>query len=442
MEYNADIAILGGGLAAYAAARELRDSGREVVLVVKAPGASALNSGAWDIADSPRRAAGDDWEGWPGWREGLSEILRREELHPYSVFARGPIGQDFAPFVAATAARAAESLGLPMVSGEPLALVNDFGSVKPSAWVQASMRDADLRRWQGAKVLVVGIPGFPHFNPRFIRQALLQRQEGQAKSHLEFAGHLDVEIPAWAGRVSLSAMELAQLLDREENFVAFGQEVVRYLEGKVYTHLLLPPVMGVENTSDILEALRRITGLAAAETLATPLSVPGWRLQQAMDRYFQEQLGEVLVGEAVGFDGEGRRVKALYVHEGEQRHKLKAKAVLLATGKYLGGGIARHGRWREPVFNLPIFFGDRRLKAQTMPQETRPGVSELQPFLGAGLAVNSLGQVLDEDGQVAFDNLFACGGVLANFHPSQDRCAAGVSLVSGTLAARHAAAMA
>ncbi len=439
MEINTDIAIIGGGLAAYAAARELQGSGREVLVVAKAPGASALNSGAWDIADSPSRAAGDPWETWPGWREGLKEILRREARHPYSVLARGLLGQDFGDFVEANTARAAASLGLPMVSGSPLILVQEFGTVKPTAWAQASMADADLRRWNTAKALVVGIPGYPNFNPRFIRQALLQRQEGQAKTHVDFAGHLEVEIPAWERRVSLSAIELAQALDKEENFVAFGQEIVRYLEGKVYTHLLLPPLMGVVNTTAILEALRRITGLAVAETLAAPLSVPGWRLQQAIDAYFNAQHYECLAGEVVGFDGEGRRLKSLYIHHGEQRHKLKARAVILATGKYIGGGVTRHLQWKEPVFNLPICVGWKSLRSQPMRLETRSRVMEPQPFLAAGVSINSFAQALDEDGQVAFDNLFVCGAVLGDFNPAQERCAAGVSLVSGTLAARFAA---
>jgi len=440
MEINADIAIIGGGLAAYAAARELQGSGRQVMVIAKAPGASALNSGAWDIADSPLRAPGDPWETWPGWREGLKEILKREERHPYSVLARGLLGQDFGDFVEANVSRAAASLRLPMVSGSPLILAQEFGTVKPCAWAQASMADADLRRWDRAKVLVVGIPGYPNFNPRFIRQALLQRQEGQARTHVEFAGHLEIEIPAWERRVSLSAIELAQALDREPNFVAFGQEIVRYLEGKVYTHLLLPPLMGIENTTAILEALRRITGLAVAETLAVPLSVPGWRLQQALDGYLHAQGVEVLAGEVVGFDGEGRRVKSLYVHQGEQRHKLRVKSAILASGKYIGGGVARNLRWREPVFNLPVRSGGKILRAQTLPQETRSRVAEAQPFLAAGISINSFAQPLDQDGQVAFDNLFACGAVLGDFNPAQDRCAAGVSLISGTLAARFAAA--
>ena len=291
-----------------------------------------------------------------------------------------------------------------------------------------------------AKVLVVGIPGFPNFNARFLRHSLLEQQERQAKNHLDFAGSLDLEIPELSERVSLSAVELAQRMDREETFVSVGQEIVRYLEAKVYTHLLLPPVMGIENTQAILEALRRVTGLKAAETLATPMSVPGWRLQLAMDKFLHDQDCERLDGEAVGFDAEGRRIKALYIHQGDQRHKLKARAVILATGKYLGGGLKRQGRWKEPVFNLPVFIQGKELRAQTLPQVSRPGVAERQPFLSGGVAINPLTQPLDGDGQIIYDNLFAAGAVLADFDPAQERCAAGVSLVSGSVAGRHAAA--
>jgi len=324
---------------------------------------------------------------------------------------------------------------------DALALATDLGTVKPSAWVQASMRDADLKRWNQAKVLVVGIQGFPAFNSRFIRNALLQQQENQAKTHLKFAGSLDLEMPDVPGRASLHPVELAQRFDREASFVKLGQEIVRYLEGKVYTHLLLPPVMGLENTAAILEAVRRITGLNAAETLATPMSVPGWRLQQAMEKFFHERHFERVDGEVVGFDSESRKIKALYVHQGEERLKLRAKAVVLASGKYLGGGVEHWRHWREAIFNLPLFFGDKSLLHQSLPQVTRRHYSEPQPFLSAGIRINPFGQPLDADADLGYDNLFAAGGVLANFNPAQGHCAAGVSLVSGTVAARHAAAL-
>lgn len=443
MELNTDIAILGGGLSAYAAALELRESGLQVTVVSRAPGATALNSGAWDLAASPHRGSAEEWSQWPDSKTALREILRGREEHPYSVLARGLSWEESSAFIHQAMSRAAEVLPLEMAGAESgaMGMVNDLGTVKPSAWVQASMREADLRNWRQAKVLIVGFEGFPKFRGDFLRRSLLEQQEKQAFNHLEFAGSIEVPVPGVNGRVSLTAIEIAEALDREENFVAFGQDLVRYLEGKVYDRILLPPLLGLENSRHIVEALGKITGLKVAETLATPMSVPGLRLHRAIENFFDHESFEKIQAEAVGFDAEGRKLKALYLHSEEQRHKLRASAFILAGGKYLGGGIKRRREWREPLFNLPVWMEGKPLKRQPMLQATRRNPAENQPFLSAGLRINSFAQPLDGDGQVAYDNLFAAGAILTGFNPAQESCAAGVSIATGTLAGRHASAL-
>lgn len=440
MDKSTDIAIIGGGLATFAAAVELKASGRHVTVVCKAPGSTALSSGAWDLADSPVRSLKDDWDRLPSVRENLAEIVKREEFHPYSVLGRNSSASAVYEALVFCATRAAAECPLAMVgdASKNMLVATDFGTVKPTAFVQGSMRKADLSAMDRAKVLVVGIRGFPNFNARFIRHALLAQQENQRATAVDFAGHLDVEVQGLANRASLHPIELAQFFDREDGFVAFGQAIVKYLEGKVYSHLLLPPVLGVEHPASILEAIQRITGLQAAETLATPMSVPGWRLSESIRRYLMEREIEILEGEAVGFDCEQRRVKAIRVHDEERRIRLLSKTVLLAGGKYLSGGVRRFTEFKEPVFNLPLFRRGRLLKDAGIGSLAASRAAEIQPFLSAGVAVNPLCQVLDEDGQVSFENLFAAGSILADFDPAHQRCAAGVSLLSGTVAAKSA----
>ncbi|HKY62002.1 MAG TPA: FAD-binding protein [bacterium] len=434
--------MLGGGLAAYAAALELRESGLQVTIVARAPGASALNSGAWDLAATSRSST-EDWAEWPEAKVALREILRSREEHPYSVIGRGLGLDESSDFIHQALERAARTLPLEMSSSDSgaMAMVNDLGTVKPSAWVQSSMREADLRSWRRAKALVVGFEGFPKFRGEFIRRSLLEQQEKQPFSHLEFAGSLEMAVPGVSGRASLTAVEIAEALDREENFVAFGQELVGYLEGKVYDRILLPPLLGLENTRHIVEALGKITKLKVAETLATPMSVPGLRLHRAIERFFDHESFEKIEAEAVGFDAEGRKLKALYLHSEEQRHRLRASAFVLAGGKYLGGGIKRRRQWREPLFGLPIWLEGKLLKHQSMPQVTRRDPAISQPFLTAGLRINSFAQPLDGDGQIAYDNLFAAGAILTGFNPAQEHCAAGVSIATGAVAGRHASAL-
>ncbi len=440
MEFTTDIAIIGNGLAAYAAALEVQDSGREVCVVAKAPGASALNSGAWDAADNPVRPKGETWPRLLSIRLNVEEILRRFENHPYSVLARMTPPGGFADFLLGRMARAAQALPLPMhYRGEAnLLLPSEMGTLKPSAFVQASMAESDLSAMDRAKVLVVGILGYPQFNSRFLRASILEQQEQQGELHVEFAGHLDVEIPQFKSKASLTGVEIAQGFDQEGTAVNFAEQILKYLEGKVYTHLLLPPVLGLENTAAILTTLRRITGLKAAETLATPMSVPGYRLMEATAKFFQGKGIRTLDGEVVGYDSEGRKVTSLRIHDRERRIRLQAKGVVLATGKFIGGGVRREGRFYESIFHLPLSCDGRVLAEQTVQRASHPEAAARQPYLGAGVAINPRCQPLDADGGTVFDNLFAAGAVLADFDPAHERCAAGVSIASGTIAGRGA----
>lgn len=440
MEKSTDIAIIGGGLAAYAAAVELKASGREVTLVAKAPGATALSSGAWDIADDPVRYAGEPWDRTLALRACLDESTARNAFHPYAVLSRNTPPGGFADFLLQRVGRAAAELPLPMTAPEDRnrLMPSDWGTLKATAVVQASMAEADLSAMERAKILVVGITGYPQFNARFVREALLAHQEGEARPFLEFAGDMEASVVGMAGRHSLTGVDVAQMLDREEGFAPFGEQIVKYLEGKVYSHLLFPPVLGCENTTDIVAALRRITGLKVGETLSTPMSVPGWRLQSAMEKYFAEHLSEVETGEVVGFDCEGRRITSLRIHDRERRLKLKARSFILATGKYIGGGLRRRGRFQESVFRLPVTHRGKVLGEETVYRSATRRAAEPQPFFGAGVAINPLGQPLDPEGQILFDNLFAAGGILADFDPAHERCAAGVSIASGTISARSA----
>ncbi len=439
MEVTTDIAIIGGGLAAFAAAVELKGTGLEVAVIAKAPGGTALNSGAWDLADWPARQAEEPWQRALSFRACLEELLHSH--HPYARIAESVPPGGFADFLWQRTERCAQQLPLAMArrEGRNLLMPADLGTIKPTAFVQASMLEADLAAMQRAKVLVVGIKGYPQFNPRFVRSAILEAQEqAGAAVHVEFAGYYEAEIPALAGKDSLTGVEIAQCLDEEESFVPFGQAVLQFLQGKVYSHLLFPPVLGMRNTTAIVEALTHLTGLKVAETLATPMSVPGWRLQDAIGKYFDAEGIELLEGEVVGYDCEGARVKSLRIHAQENRIRLNARAFILATGKYIGGGIRREGRFQEPCFHLPVTRRGKVLSGQSIAAESGPEAAAIQDFLAAGVAVNPRMQPIDPAGNPIFENLFAAGSVLADFDPVHQRSAAGVSIASGTVAAAAA----
>ncbi len=440
MVHQSDVVIIGGGLASLAAATQLSQKGVEVTLIRKAPGAAALSSGAWDLCDDPHRISGMEVDQWSSIHQNIHHTLQNSPHHPFQFYKPRFDGPAMFSWIQFQAKTLAKILALPMDGdgSNPIAAVTEWGTVKATAMLQKSMAATDLRRMKAARILVVGFQGLASFNGAFVAQALEAFQQQQANDYLEWVGQVDLTVPNLASKSSLSPFEIAHVLDQEENFVALSQELQTYLGNKVYTHLFFPPVMGMIHTSQIMEALEKVTGRRVGETLAFVPSVPGWRLSEAILKYFKSEGFDVLGAEAVGYESEGRRVQSVWVHQGDERIRVKAKSFILATGKYIGGGIQGKRQIRETLFGLPLFCDGKSIKGLSWSRLSRETMAQRQPFRSIGIQVNDHSQPLDAEGQVCFDNLFAAGQLLSGWDPGVERCGAGVSILSGAVAGNQA----
>ncbi|MDX1387111.1 MAG: FAD-dependent oxidoreductase [bacterium] len=432
MEAQTDIAIIGGGLASLATAAALEGSGLEVTLIRKAPGAAALSNGAWDLCDNPLSYPGEEIDRFPSVGKNISELLHRRPHHPWWSYQQiqGPEAifsqlQEFTLHLARSIPLELDGDGM-----NPIALLTDLGTLKATAMVQKSLAAGDLRRMKNAKILVVGIEGFVSLNARFLRKALEEMIGGQENPYVDLVGHLDVRLPKGSSQNSLSAFEVAQSIDSEEVFVELGRQINEYIQGKVYTHIFFPPVLGMIHTGKILEALSKITGCHVAEVLPTLPSVPGWRLAEAILRYFQQQEYDLLAGEVVGYESQGRNIQTLQVHCGKERVKVNAKKVVLATGKFIGGGLRQSPPWHESIFGLPLWIEGKPLEDWDTKALTRDDYEGFQPWRSVGLRVNSWGQPLGIEEDPRFENLYAAGQILSGWDPALDPCNAGVSILS------------
>src|SRR3990167_2110781 len=93
------IVIIGGGLAAFAAAIELAELGAKVKLVKVSPGASGISSGAWDIADDLNRSSYDAWQDLKHISHNIFNLIKKNEFHPYAVLASGHQNNSFYQYV-------------------------------------------------------------------------------------------------------------------------------------------------------------------------------------------------------------------------------------------------------------------------------------------------------------------------------------------------------
>lgn len=432
MEKYTDIAIVGGGLASLAAALALEASGKEVVLVRKAPGMAALNGGGLELGDTPLNFPGPAWRQLPSIEENLTQLLQADPHHPLQVW-KGEWGLErlFAYLQGQVRALTAK---LPLtLSGDgnyAMALLGEMGMAQSVALCQSTQAGGDLRAMEGADLLVLGIAGLPGFRAGFLARTLWEMGRGFFKS----VRAAEITLPFLKSNHSLSPFEIAESLDREEGRETFGTLVFQALEGKGQNHCLLPPVMGMIHHQGVLDHLQKKTGCTLAEVLAALPSVPGWRLSESILRYFQAEGYDLLAAEAVGFEASHGRVKALKLHRGSERWTLNTGKVILAPGKFLGGGIQDRVALREEVFGLPLFLQGRPLGEWSRRDLFTPRFQEAQPIFAAGVRVNGAGQALGLQGEVLYENLFACGRILSGVRVAGDRSASALSLISGAVA--------
>lgn len=435
MEKSTDIAIIGGGLASLAAALALQDSGKEITLIRKAPGAAALSSGAFELGDNPFRYPGGSWREFPPVEDNLRNILQRDPHHPLQTWRSvWGLGKLFS-FLQEQVTSLKENLPLTL-SGDgdyPMALPTEQGTVFSAGLCQASMGGGDLRGMEGADVLVVGIEGLASFRAPFIAQSL----SDAVPDFFSSVTGCEITLPFLKSNASLSPFEIAEALDQEEG-KSLGPIFERVLSKKKVSHVLLPPVMGMIHSKEILRGLEKSFGRTFAETTAGLPSVPGWRLSEAILRYFKSQGYDIIPAEVVGYEGQNRLIQSLLIHSGPERLRLNARQVILATGKFLGGGLQdREGMVREPVFGLPLFLQGKPLAEWSRRDlfATDPGAD--QPIFSAGVRVNPQGQVLGNQQEVLWENLFACGMILSGIGVGGDKSSSAVSLISGRAVAKE-----
>jgi len=442
MEIKADIAVIGAGLAGVSAAIEAASQGKRVLVVHQAAGATALSSGAWDLADLPYRVDQTPVAEFNSIEHNLEEILRRARFHPYLNMAHRLGHGAFLDFLRQSVEQLRGALPLKMVGNlqQNRLHITAFGTLKPTAVVQASMMEGDLSSFNQAKVLIVGLKGFVPFRSRFLREAMLEFQASQLLPYLQFVGNIDLELPGMENQTSLSAFEIAAALDQEERFVQFAQQLLNYIQGKVYTHVLLPPVMGLVNSELIIRGIQKITGLRVAETLATTPSVPGYRLNLALKQALKNKNITQIEGNIFQVKVRGRSIYQIEVR-GEETKAIEAKAYVLASGKFIGKGIKYSIKFVDPLFQIPLFDGKDWVKEKSSINFTHSPSSEAQSLFKIGFQTNEALQPLNSHHEVAFDNLFAAGSVLASYDYVHERSGSGVAISTGAYAAQMASSV-
>ena len=218
----------------------------------------------------------------------------------------------------------------------------------------------------------------------------------------------------------MRSANIARVFDREANLEALAEALRRLAPES--DALVLPALIGLVR-NDSLEFLRSRVGHPVYLLPTLPPSIPGIRAQQALQHRFRALGGEYFLGDSVlSAETEGSRVARIFTAN-HGNIPFEAKHFVLATGSFFSKGLqATPDRIVEPVFGADTEFAPTRSEWYTLRFFDR------QAYQAFGVKTDSSLRVLKE-GQV-LENLYCAGAGLAGFHPVQEGCGAGVSLLS------------
>lgn len=409
-----DVIIIGSGFAGAQAAMTLVARGLKVAVISTNSSVTRYFSGAFDVLDDPSFSAPSFARSHSdSLASALTSLLARDPHHLYSMLGNLAGSKNIPKQVTSLAGEFFDHHGW-QTTGDGQNYVYGIapsGILKPTAYVLADQRTDDLF---GRKVLIVGFDKLPDYSATRIATGLAPYIKGRAVT-LGDTVAFPKSFPA----------DVSQSLKTPKGWEALATALEGLLRDE--DAIVLPPVFdGLEDLRNLEKRLQ----LPVRQTLSLVPSVTGERLTQAIEGKIAATT--TFVREAVtGF--EAREGAIVAVHTPSQ--VLEGRQIILATGKFLGGGITPEGR--EAVFGLTVTYNGKALP----PKSGNDAIAAPQEVFMAGISVDRTLRPLDANGQVTYVNLHAAGRILAGSDPAIERSSFGLSLLSGHLAALQAASL-
>jgi glycerol-3-phosphate dehydrogenase subunit B len=398
------VLVVGGGLAGTWAAVTAAQAGADVVLVSRAPGATALYAGGMEIAPD------------------LEEVMAKEPFHPFTRLYRDhlQLGADLEQVCASLVAELGRA-GLP-ITGDTRhrgRYADLHGAFRSAQLVPGTVAPGELTRLRGRHVAVAAVEGVGDYDAASTAEALTEQG-----------------VKATVARAPMKALPVGAAL------------------GDLFGH----PAPAVRTSADLVAFPPGFVKLPknGFELLAAAPSPHGWRLQKALEAVLRRARVEVVAGEVTGFRRAGARLEAAVLKSGSPRAGLvehgrqggsrpsrpdgefAADSFVLAAGRFIGGGLVKSRLVHEPLLDLAVYYQGEPI------QEAYPRLRHLEyvdpePAFRTGLLTDTELRPVDPNGAPAFANLRAAGSLLGGYDYAGGGCGFGVPLLTGWLAGRLAA---
>lgn len=410
-----DTVIIGGGLAGLLCGIRLSENGQRCAIVSRGQSALGFSSGSLDLLSHL-----PDGQPVRDLNSAIALLAQHHPAHPYAL-----LGAERVRHYAQQTQTLLADCGLALQGDvdTPHLRVTPLGTFR-RAWL--SPEEVPLKPDVSQRTGVIGISGFPDFQPQLAAASLRKRG---IDAHAE-----EIELPVLDklrdNPSEFRAVNIARHLDAPEHYAAL-YEALRPLSQQ-YDILYLPACVGLTDSSVFTQLNQQLAcPLRLLPTL--PPSVPGMRMQFLLQQRFIHSGGSWMPGdEVLHADIHDDRVTQLWTRKHEDI-PLRARHVVLASGSFFSNGlIADRDRVREAVFDLDVLQCDKRSDWY------RDDIFETQPWQQFGVQTDAQLHAMRQG--KAIHNLYVVGSVLGGFDAIAQGCGGGVCAVTALHAAQQIAA--
>ena len=414
--FSTQLAVIGSGIAGFAAS--IFALNRNIATAqVGNTGAVAYTTGYLDLIGKldASGVVDDPWQ-------ALDRLRTSEPGHPLSRVSATDIEQAFAEF---TTFLGGCGLAYTVPGRRNITALTPVGTLKPTLCMPATMAAGPAAMAANAACVVVDFRGLKGFSGAEIVANLRSRWPQLGTQRIVFPGMERGELYPEVMARALEVPATRELLAAALNAVCGPAEAIG-----------LPAILGMHRPDHVRAELERLTGRQIFELPTMPPSVPGIRLRELFQQVLPQKGVMLIPQQKVGsltFDADGA---TLALSDSFGPIRIHARAVILATGRFLSGGLEAHPAGiREHLLDLPVTQPASRSDWYRARYTDPRG----HPIHRAGIEVDDSWRPLNGEGRPCSERLFAAGVILAHQDWIRGRSGAGIAIATAYAAVAEAA---
>lgn len=415
-QFETELAVIGSGIAGCAAAIFALNKKIKTAQVGNT-GALAYTTGYLDLLgarEGSSVAVDNPWD-------GLEELKKSSPEHPLSHISAHDIKEGFRQFTTFLSECGIAYTG-PQETN--ITALTPAGTLKKTLCVPSTMAAGPQAFAAKTPCVMIDFHGLKGFSAREVVANLQRKWPQLTAARIVFPdmakGEIYPEVMARALEVAATRTRLAGLLAE-----AAGEAEV----------IGLPALLGMHAPDLVRNELERLTGRTIFEIPTMPPSVPGIRLREMFEQVLPQK-GITLIPQqkitALNLSSAGA---LLNLSDNYGPIVIHAKAVILATGRFLSGGLEAHITGiSEPLLDLPVHQPSSRSGWYREQYTDRRG----HPIHKAGIEIDTSYRPLGKNGRPYHERLFAAGIILAHQDWIRGRSGAGIAIATAYKAVQAA----